>query len=514
MKRLVILLCLAAVSARAEPGQHIKELRAALQKELGEPRKGGKTSDYLRTHKLETLISQLSPDDPLTDERTSQLIRSLSQFVSSAPPEPVASLCLTLAKELQEQREQQARAQRESTQATLRSAIMRGLDATKAADLDAPLADILKLQKETRSSEPRSYSSLDSFQPIEHLLTAIQDGFLARTKSKFSTRSSTVLDGIRSAGETCSRSVMIFLPRSEFFQKLEAVAARIDEGLPAKPLTRSVFDKQVRDWISAVKTLDDLDEVLRKIDDLNTRQLEFNSSTSESNLTGQLRNYRRIYDDFRAGIGTTLNFSSSFYSSQTTDSLNGIKNLLVKFALPRILGTTEEFKPTGDETIQQYLQRVLDNARSTSNWQLMSRVLETAASLQVTTMSSRSDTATMRLFLSGLNLEQARQFSSAVSSYSAALRSGSSIVPPGKIGDMLELIKKAHPADYEAGIQLSAGTYGLPETSGGTPSVVIPAVRKNEPSALKSSDAPKADEAKPSPPPPSDTPAKAPGKAP
>ena len=161
-----------------------------------------------------------------------------------------------------------------------------------------------------------------------------------------------------------------------------------------------------------------------------------------------------MYEEFRAGTGTLQNFSGS-YISQGTESLSGIKDLILKFGLPRVLHAPADLAPTADETIPAFLQRALDQARSTSDWQLMAGVVDAASSMGIAVVATASDSVALRYFLGGLNLEGASQFSSAVVSYSAALKTGSLVVPVEKIGALLAAIKKAHPQEYETGVTLS-----------------------------------------------------------
>lgn len=68
------------------------------------------------------------------------------------------------------------------------------------------------------------------------------------------------------------------------------------------------------------------------------------------------------------------------------------------------------------------------------------------------------DATAMQYFLSARNMEDAKQYSLAVSSFHAVLRSGSQIIPLQVVSEHLEAIKKDHPQDYEAGLQITANT--------------------------------------------------------
>jgi hypothetical protein len=71
------------------------------------------------------------------------------------------------------------------------------------------------------------------------------------------------------------------------------------------------------------------------------------------------------------------------------------------------------------------------------------------------TITSASDSAALTQFLAGLNQERARQFSLAVVSFQATLKTGSQLIPPETIGEHLEKIRAEHPQDFEQGMKLT-----------------------------------------------------------
>ena len=443
----------------AEPEKLLESLRAEMRAELKESSKDSKTTESPKFNRAETMLLQLASADVLKDERQSQTVQILEQIKAISFSPKIDELCGGLITELRDSSSKRSKAIREKFDSTLRSALAKGLDAKTPRELDEPLGELTKLQKEIMLVGYREDGRLafhtDSLQAVEQILVAIQDGMLA-AMSPNGKRNRDPGERLTSTISSYGRQLGDIMPRSEFLQKVQAASERIAPSLNQRALSQKEFDKSVQDLIKSAKKLEDLDGVLTKIDELSAQQRELNAYYGDSGLTSQLRNYRRIYDDLRVGAATSLSFASSGYSSQGSEALNDIKMLLVKFALTRVLMTPPDLSPKEDESVPAFLQRALDAAKSTSNWQLLSRVLDAAQSMSLTTVATTSDTSALRQFLGGVNQETAHQFSGAVSSYIAALKTGSQTIPVMKIAEALEAIQKEHPAEYEAGVRLAS----------------------------------------------------------
>lgn len=79
-------------------------------------------------------------------------------------------------------------------------------------------------------------------------------------------------------------------------------------------------------------------------------------------------------------------------------------------------------------------------------------VAKTPSRISVT---SSSDSSALTQFLAGLNQEKAKQYSLAVASFQAALKTGSQIVSPELIGEHLEAIRAQYPTEFEKGVQIA-----------------------------------------------------------
>lgn len=237
--------------------------------------------------------------------------------------------------------------------------------------------------------------------------------------------------------------------------------------------------------VRSVKKLEDMEPVLTKIESLIAQQRSVNGYSGESSVLSQFRSYLQNYNELRSGTATTLSFSSSS-SSSGTRALAGVKNLLIRFALQRILQTPPDMAQKDDENTAEFLQRVLASARSTSDWALVSRVLDAAQSLNLSTVASYNDTSALRTFLGGMNQEKAHYPSGAVSAYLTALKSGSLVIPVDYIGERLAAIRKEFPQEYEAGLHPTTSPSPLSPASAdrfGRPLPIFPSAPYRNPSS-------------------------------
>jgi hypothetical protein len=510
----------------AEPEKLLDSLRTEMRAELRAKKEPSKEGEIPRYSNAEAMLLQLASSDALKEERQAQTIQVLEQIRAISFTPKIDELSGGLITELREGNAKRVKALRENFERTVRSALIIGLNATTPKDLDAPLGELAKLQKQIMllgyREDGRQSFNAEGLQAVEQILTTIQDALLASLKNT-AKRSRDPGERIQSTASSYGRQLGEIMPRSEFLEKIQAVAERISPNLSQKPLSQREFNKIVQELIQGARKLDDLDSVLTKIDELSAQQREVNGYYGDSSLTSQLRSYRKTYDEMRAGAATSLSFATTSYSSEGSESLNDIKVLLVKFALTRVLGTPPDLAPKADESVPTFMQRALETARSTSNWLLLTRVLDTAQTMSLSAVVSSNDTTALRQFLGGINLEKSRQYSGAVSSFTAALKTGSQIIPVTLIGDTLDAIKKEHPEDYEAGTKMtsSGSAYydertarmmsGYPSRSfPGYPSsappqnqtLAIPAVPSEKPAPAK--------EPKPDPQPPAESEKKAP----
>ncbi|TLD69190.1 hypothetical protein FEM03_19005 [Phragmitibacter flavus] len=509
-------------SARAEPAKLLESLKLQLASELKEG-KEKKQGDDIRLDRADSILAQLSAEQLGMEERQSEVLQSLEEVQRLVGPTKTGAICRELIKEMKELRTKRMQLLKEKLDSTIRTSLVSGLDATKAADLDGPIFEILKSEKEIayssqRMGDERVLFNRDALQAVRQILTSIQDGFLAvEGSAKRVSRDNHPARQILSNSSSAVSQLTEFMPRSELLTKLQEVAERIYPALQSRSLSQSEVEKQIGDIADGVNQLEDLDGAIENIDELIRQQRELGGYYGDTGLSSQLRNYRRNYEDFQAGIGVSISFSSH-ESSSGMQGLTRVRDLLAKFALGRLLRAPADMVIGEDESSEQFLHRVLEKARSTSDWTLMSRVIDVAVTMRIQSVATTSDSSAMKQFLGANNLERAGQYQGAVAGYLQVLRSGSQLVSAEVIGKMLDDIKKNHPQAYEAGTQqavtvspsgAASSNYdrfsgrasyppGFPgrEPPAPEPRLVIPAVPKAE-EASKPTPAPNATDAKP-----------------
>ena len=237
------------------------------------------------------------------------------------------------------------------------------------------------------------------------------------------------------------------IPRSEILARAygEEVANSVEKkpGGPAAPLASP---EQI---LAKMKTLEDLDRLMP----------EFAAATKPdwsrwSEISNELQTIARSYRDLRTGNSARV--SLGFSGGDNKEPIASLRAQLSVFALPRVLGASEQDQPRAGENALTYMRRLLASARERKDWPLASRILAAAQSTQVNDpLLKASDSTALTSFFSALNFEKARQFSLAVNSFQMALKTGSDLIPAEEIGEHLERIKREHEADYTAGLQLT-----------------------------------------------------------
>ncbi len=435
MKFALFSLALLACTVCADPNKTLDSLRAELREELKSALDKGISENNEQIYRIRSLLSESLPGEQILDEKVPQLIQTLGQVRTISRSEKAVKLCETLIAELRAQTANKAKEFREKFDSVVRSALVDGLKAKTAKELDVPISEIGKLRKQIRNSENRGDSQYslnnDLLQNVEQALMLYQDGLMQKPDAS----KRDVGESLRLMTSTVSRGLGDLMPRSELLERIQAASERVSPAVKKPAISYVEAETQVRDTVRNIKKLEELGAAIDKIDAVYSTMRQTGGHYSDTNILTNLRSYRRTYDELRAGTATSMSFANASGSTFGLDELGPIKNMLVIFALPRVLRTPENMAPGENEPVSSYLQRVLDAAEA----------------MRLSTVASPSDSAAMRQFFAGLNQERARQRSAAVTSYLAALKTGSQAVPSEHIGDRLEAIKKEFPSDFEAG---------------------------------------------------------------
>ena len=250
-----------------------------------------------------------------------------------------------------------------------------------------------------------------------------------------------------------------------------------------------MIDADADEIIKAVKTLGDIPVALTKLAALQ-RELIFHRSYSlgSDSVLGSamlgLEAIQRAYLEIQHGLATTISLGhgrGEFSLHPNVENvLLPLRVELVKLVAPRLMGAPKEEKAAEGEGLDAYLRRLIEAAKKRQDWLAVERGLDLKHTLAATASSAfvssnDRETQAFKDFFAGRNLEQARQYDQAVISYLTALRSGQEDLPADLIGDRLDAIQRAHPAEYASGSsymrELPRPTVppGLPERAGGLP---------------------------------------------
>lgn len=414
----------------------------------------------IRRRRAEMVLSQIpAGEDALKDENIPRTLQILEQIQSVPVSEKAGEIGGKLVVALRDHVSKKQTALREKFDTVLRNALLTGLDARQAKQLDAPILDLARLRKETQSYMYRgdgyAITNTEALSSVEQILMSIQDLLMPDSQAA-PKRGRDVKDRLQSFSGNYGRQLGDLMPRSEFLSKVKALSDVISPQQNWRVLDREEFEKRTLEIVSSVKKLEDLDPAVLKIDEMVAKQHDWNGYTNEGTIIYQIRNFRKVYLELQAGAATSVSFSmSSVRGSENVEVLLPLQSLLTKYALTRVLGTSGELAPTEGESVGTYLQRVLNSALKTEDWKLISKVLDSTQSLGLREVIDTSSMSALKLFLAGINMEKAKQFSGAVASYLGCLRTGAQIIPVERIGATLQELKKSHPQDYETGLQFA-----------------------------------------------------------
>ena len=312
------------------------------------------------------------------------------------------------------------------------------IKAQKPQDLDGILAEIQKA--EMPQGGMNGYD-----QDIQALTNRLNNAyqFVAQWQDYLSQRNSGNIQAAQSTLQNLlnSRSVgdSTLVPRSEILARAVALAGPAKATAAGSPSAGApAIDEE--SILAGVKTLDDMEPAIRAL-----RVAQPQDTTA----TQQLSQMVDLYAEAKNGLPVPFDFSAYNYNPGTTvPGLVRIKSMLILYLLPRYLGNGVS-APNANETVNNYLQRIVDAAETKEDWSTLQRIItaETRITrLQINPSGSQS-------FLAGLNQEMAGQYAFAVTSYESALRQPDDFLPVKVVGDRLATIKKDHPADFDAGMK-------------------------------------------------------------
>ena len=475
MKTWIALLLFASLAQcpAADALATLAELRTALREELKSALDKGNIENNQRLFQLESLLVESLPDKELPDEKMAQTIQALLQVRAISRDKKVGELSEKLVDELRTQARAAAKRLQENFNTTLARCIRDGLKATKPHEVDAPLKEIAGLKRQlaamqNRNSDVQTAFNSQGLQTIEGLLNACQDLLFAAEKGLAATNSAQ-----RLTGEYSYRELGDIIPRSELLELTHQAQARLPKKDPAQAaMSTEEFERQVSAIIGDVKKLEEIEAGVKKIEELIAQQRKVMHLIPETTVVAELKTLRRFHQEIVSGVATTLDFSITGMKAKD-ENISRLRNMLIRFAIPRLFGLTGEQTIKEDESLAVFIRRTATEATERRDWKLLSRALDLNQRLATgQSPLNTGDSSAITQFLAAQNQERARQYGPAVGSYLAALKTGSQIIPAEFIGDRLAAIEKEHPNEYQAAVEFAnnppparyTATSGAPKT--------------------------------------------------
>jgi hypothetical protein len=315
----------------------------------------------------------------------------------------------------------------------------RAAEAVKTAKTPEDLDGILVELGKSRDSD----RDLQNFQKISQLVQQAEamktfvaqwQDYIAATKVNNYQAARQALNYLVSSSG--SGQVSIF-PRSEIIALAQAL------------------DKTVGDPVEVVLAIKTLDEIAPAIEKVRKAQEIRAGNLDYTGVLADLATTEKIYRDYLGGLPYILTGDYQRIDikvSQVMPKLVELRVKVLKLVLPRYLDAPKDFTALENETVNEFLDRIGNDAKAREDLDLLSRVSGAKRNLVRSAIENNDDVAGLRLYAAGRNQERAGQFEFATASYQEALKTGSDVIPSEKIGERLQALKLAHPKEYQKGL--------------------------------------------------------------
>jgi len=363
----------------------------------------------------------------------------IHQILSTHSSEAVQKAGLKLLEEIEAERKVKADAYASKVTGVLNRLADVITKSTKPSDLDEILVELQKYQ-----SSGYPVGDEDQQRLFQKATMAYQ--FATGWQDYLSSLANGNVDQARNELRSLAQNGygITIVPRSHILELMNApmsVPAKTEMNAP------STSGPTVNDILNHVETLDQMEDALKQIDALNIPP-----GSTETGTIQTLQNYVQCYHDIKAGLPANLDLRNGIQALPKHEDITRKVWLLALQALfPSFKGA-----PLLDEKPLYFVNRVIADAASREDWDLLKKALETKDSVTKSTQFGLyvpDPTSGLNSLISALNQEAAGQYSLAVVSYEAALKSPSLDIPAKMIGEKLAAIKKDHPSDYEKGYQ-------------------------------------------------------------
>jgi hypothetical protein len=396
-----------------------------------------------------------------------QLQSTLEQLAAVLGSAPLRERCVRAAADIRALREAKDKEARAEFERLVQRATEAVRNATKTPDLDEIL---IELNKFRRARQDQAYSQPNSvateLDQVIRFVTFWQD-YIAQSEGHNTKAAEDTLRNM--AGEPANA----LIPRSEILARRYGTLAPVETPASASPTPSPKQDPMAQ---LVLKTPDDLLPAIEKMTALykTPNQVTGEERIALSNFIAAMSSLANSYAEFKAGLTTKIEIvATDHVRDQFGPVLVPIRAQILKLVLPRYLGLPPDFKPKPDEAVQEFLDRVIDDAVKKGDFLLAAQGRETQTVLRQGKVPDTKESSQAALFIAAHNQEVASQYALAVTSYQRALATGTDVIPPKIIGDRLAKIKAEHPQEFASGLDTFL-TPRMPELPPGFSEMYLP----------------------------------------
>jgi len=451
MKRILCAVCFSLLAWQSRAGEvddNLKKFETALQKNAAEQVKqeGEKSPAPIMTDVVAPRIKALIADNNL--KAAIELLQNLNnRTLSEANAMPLSeetkkstSDLLAALVKAQEDREKAAATEVENV-------LKKATDAVKAANAPTDLDGILTQLNQIKNQPPENRRYDEPFQTNRRKIDGAYR-FVSAWQDYLTERAQRNQNQVRQTIRRLSDMEVLLLPRSEILAKGQETFPP-DESV-AKDQQRA--DEAADQLIAKAKSLDDVGRVIGELRALGDAQRMGNVGSGNFHpYIEALEDIDKSYHDFQAGMPVNTNIFSN--NRRIPPSVLPMRNQLLFLVLPRYINAPADVKPKPGEGVAEFVNRVVQDSKATGNVELALRARKVLRKMEHTASISKNENLVLHTIQAAQNQEAAEQWEMAVVSYQSTLKIGSDIVPVKWIGGKLSEIKKAHPAEYQKGME-------------------------------------------------------------
>lgn len=430
-------------------------LKTAIRQEMATKAKPAADSPdyqaYTRATYLAASLDELVPQIIDNSNSGQNADMQLSQILSLYTSDAVQKAGNDLLNEIRQERKQRAAAANEDMQTFLKHVSDEVSKAKKAEDLDGVLAELQKYNMNRSGGyDPGSQALVQQVSQSFEFVKLWQN-YLSHMENKQGQLATNDLQSLSQNNYNVS-----LVPRSEILRLLASAkdlppgdGNGNGENINSGQNARTVEAEKI---ISDIKTLDDMEPALRKLD-----PLRLNNNQAAQNCFNGLDPFVQLYINVKAGLPATIN-TTSFGSGEGLRLAPGLQAQLLNFVLQHYFDSYKGAPPAVDELPPVYVRRVMDDAIERKDWALLRQALSTQTylnrSVNLGLYTNNSASAGVDDLLAGLNQEAAGQYALAVVSYESALKIPDTTIPAKLIGEKLAAIQKDHSQEFTQGMQM------------------------------------------------------------